>query len=146
MGNIENKNEKEHNKKLLGKQKKKKSTLSSIKKLIFLFSILLLILLIMGKGVGFYKYRDGSNTATFNEGQSAKGNNTFKEEFTEIMVKEDKIYLNQKLISVKDLELYLSTLSDNLKIKLIDDRAINKVFNQVKSILEEGKFAYMIES
>ena len=103
--------------------------------------ILLLILLIIGKEAGFYKYRDGSNQPSFQERQSDKSHNSSKgEKFTEITVKEDKIYLNKELISFKDLRLSLRSSSDTVKIKLIDDKAINRVFNEVKALLDEGKF------
>jgi hypothetical protein len=147
MSNLKYENMIKQRKKLLNKSKKKKSFISSIRMRIFLFLILLLILLILGRDLGFYKYKDGSiKENSQQKGLNDKNSETSKEDqFTIITVREDKLYINETLISLQDLKTYLSQHSDTAKIKLIDDKAINRVFNEVKDILEEGKLAYMIE-
>ena len=141
------------------KPKKKKSLLGRLLKLLVLVLILLLLLWQFiggGRGLGLV---GGGSIPTFGpstEESTPRANEKEEQseeeilaseesELVQITISEDKIYLGDTLMSLEDLARYLSENGVDQKIVLKDDKAINRVFNEVITLLENNELGYMIE-
>lgn len=141
------------------KPKKKKSLLGRLLKLLVLILILLFLwwqFIGGGRGLGLV---GGGVIPTFGpstEESIPKANEKEEQpeqevlaseepEFVQITITEDKIYLGDRLMSLEDLARYLSENGVDQKILLKDDKAINRVFNEVITLLENNELGYMIE-
>ncbi|GMQ59626.1 hypothetical protein AN1V17_40250 [Vallitalea sediminicola] len=83
-----------------------------------------------------------SNTTQSNKTSKDKDNKYFN-----IVVKDDKITLNEKSISIQDLESELSKLdSDKSTINLMDNGAYNETFTRIENYLDEESFKVITSS
>lgn len=82
-----------------------------------------------------------------NTTQSNKASKNKDTKYFNIVVKDDKITLNEKSISMQDLESELSKLdSDKSTINLMDNGAYNETFTRIENYLDEGSFKVITSS
>jgi biopolymer transport protein ExbD len=115
----------------------------------FLTIIFLGVLVLLGAdnfGFDWFNFKIDLNKSS----NTTQSNTTSKDKdskYFNIVIKDDKITLNDKSISMQDLESELSKLdSDKSIINLMDNGAYNETFTKIENYLNEGNFKVITSS
>lgn len=116
---------------------------------VFLTIIVLGLLVFLGAdnfGFNWFNFKIDLSKSS-NSAQSNKASKDKDSKYFNIVVKDDEITLNDKSMSIQDLESELSQLdSDKCTINLMDNGAYNETFTRIENYLNEGSFKVITSS